>query len=202
MEPGDKFGDRRLFLYALVPSAIELFFCCIAALIIVCLEFTQYTGANSALSVILHGDGANVWSLQVFDTIRTILIAIAGVAVVAILIYLVVNFATRKSVATKETGSQPVTPNVPIRRSSVGPLDNRWVWRIVIAVIVLAFTLFVLPLIYNNLLSGVDFYMVSTANIVVHMGLIAAIWVVIIHAYVVFARLFMMRVRLFGTFYE
>jgi hypothetical protein len=201
MESDDKFSDRRLFAYALMPTAIELFCCCIVALVIVCMEFAQYTGVKSVLSVVLHGDGANVWSLQVFDTIRTMLIIAVGIAIVTTIVYVVVNFATRKSATVKELGIQSVLSNAAMRRSSVGPLDRRWVWRIVIGVVVLGFTLFALPLFYDRLLSGIDFYMVSTANIMVHIGLIALVWVVILHIYVVFARLFMMRVRLFGTFY-
>jgi len=193
---------RRILLYTLLPTAIELLCCFFMAIAIVFVEFARYTGLQPTLSTIFHGDGVNLWSSEVFTGVRTVFLTVGGVIAVAIFIYAIVRFVARKpNDVSLPTGSSVLSGMTQMRQSRLGFTERRWLWRAVFALLIVSFTVFVLPLLYGHLLSGIDFYMASTTYITIHLGLIALVWVVVLHVYVVLVRLFLMRARIFGEFY-
>ncbi|HEY8998943.1 MAG TPA: hypothetical protein VIM53_01350 [Candidatus Saccharimonadales bacterium] len=198
----------RLFLYTLMPTGIELCWCLVAGAVMVIAQFGKYTLLNvtvhtisqSVVGTTYHTD--IVAPMQRFagnTTVMTVMLEIVW-SVLGVVVYELASFFVKRFTDWEdaEHGARFSPLGTVERYPWVRLLVERWLWRIMVGVAALSFTVFVLPYLYHHVLTGLDFYEVSTARLVAQTATIILTWSLIFHIYVVLLRLYVTRVRLFG----
>lgn len=198
----------RLFLYTLMPTALEVCWCLVAGSVIVTLQFGKYSILNTVGNNISQSIVGTTYRSDVLapfhrftgnSTVMTIMLELLW-SVVGVVVYELASFAVKRFTdwenAEHNARFSPfgTIEHYPIVRLLLG----RWLWRIVMGIVILTFSVFVVPYLYRHILTGIDIYMISATRLVAQILEIVLVWSLIFHVYIVLLRLYVTRVRLFG----
>jgi hypothetical protein len=206
---GNKHYGTQLFLYALMPTALELCWCFAVGVVIVIAQFGRYT----LLEVVVHAISQSIVGamyrsdiaapIQRFANYSIVMTIILGLvwSVVGTIIYESVAFFVKRFTDWENANHEMhFSPFGTIERySSTRLLLKVWLWRALIGLTALLFTSLIVPYLYHHILTGVDFYMVSVVRLIMQAAAIILVWSLILHVYVILLRFYVMRVRLFDS---
>jgi hypothetical protein len=191
-----------------MPTAIELCWCFVAGAALVIAQFGKYTLLSTVTRTVSQSVVGTTYKTDVLapvhriagnGTIMTIMLellwSVVGVVVYELAAFFVKRFTDWESAehAARFAAFGQIVPH-----SLVRTLLERWLWRIVIGLVALSFTVFFVPYAYRHWLTGVDFYMASIGQLMAQIAGIILLWSFIFHIYIVLLRLYATRVRLFG----
>lgn len=198
----------RLFLYTLMPTAIELWWCFVAGAALVIAQFGRYTLLSAVTRTVSQSTVGATYQSDIVapiqrltgnSTVMTVMLevlwSLIGVVVYELAAFFVKRFTDWENA---EHGARFSPLGTVERYPWVRLLLGRWLWRLLIGLIALSFTIFVLPYLYHHFLTGIDFYGASVARLATQAVAIILVWSLVFHIYIVLLRLYVTRVRLFG----
>lgn len=199
----------RLLLRALEPSAISLVICLLTGFIIVAAHALSlstsgiaYPDSTNDTFMLFYTNTivqplASTINSSIFNNGLTVLAwGLVGLFAYAIIAGIVGVLARWKE--TEHNVSVPVE-GVVVRHPLEHNMIVRGIWRLLIAVLTVALTIAILPLIHWCFLNGERLLHADSVGQAVLIALVTILtWMAMLHCYLVLIRLYVLRTRVFG----
>jgi hypothetical protein len=198
-----------LLLRALVPSAIGIICYLLAGLIVAGAHALSLSTSGSAFPTSTNDTFMLFYANYIIGPLTRVLNSdtlsngtlILFWGVCGWIIFEVVAVVVRAIGQLRETNRDISVPSegVVVRHPLEGALLTRFAWRISVWVVAVCYTLAITPAIQWCLSNGERLLGTGTAAQAVLIGISTiGVWALIIHGYIIFLRLYLLRTRVFG----